>query len=63
VASRGELAEPAVEAGWWAVALDGGVWAAAVSRAVFRLRVSASPADTTAFIFSGPGVCIGIVGQ
>jgi hypothetical protein len=31
VTGCGELAEPAVEAGWWAVTLDGGMWTVAVS--------------------------------
>ena len=31
VTSCGELVEPAVEAGWWAITLDGGMWMVAVS--------------------------------
>jgi len=61
VSSGGELAEPAIEAGWRAVALNGSVWAAAVCRPVFRFGVSAGTTYSAASVLSRPGACVGVV--
>jgi hypothetical protein len=53
VTARRLFVKEAVEASWGAVAWDGGVWAPAVSGIVFRLKVSALPADPAPFIGSG----------
>jgi hypothetical protein len=61
VSSCGEAAEPAVEAGWWAVTWYRGVGAAAVARVMFGMCMSTSSADTAMFVCCSPRAFVLIV--